>query len=51
MVSPGTHVVKNNESQSRTNESQLKKTNNSKLGLNVTMQTVNLTPKLCIAVY
>ena len=31
MVSPGTHLVKNQESQSRTNESQLKKKTSPKL--------------------
>ena len=31
MVSPGTHLVKNNEYQFRTNESQLKKKNSPKL--------------------
>ena len=31
MVSTGTHLVKNSESQSRTSESQLKKNNKSKI--------------------
>ena len=33
MVSPGTHLVKNHEYQSRTIESQLKKENSESLGL------------------
>ena len=44
MVSPGTHLVKNHESLSRTNESSLKKKNESKivkcLGLYVTRQLI-----------
>ena len=39
MVSPGTHLVKNHESQSRTNESQLKKKPEC-LGLFVTRQLI-----------
>ena len=44
MVSPGTHLVKNHESQSRTNESQLKKTITPKLKMlgPLCNQTVNL---------
>ena len=43
MVSPGTHLVKNHEFQSRTNESQLKRSS-SKLKMLVPLcnQTVNL---------
>ena len=43
MVSPGTHLVKNHESQSRTSESQLEKTS-PKLKMLSTLcdQTVNL---------
>ena len=44
MVSTGTHLVKNHESQSRTSESQLKKTTSPKLKMLGTfrIQTVNL---------
>ena len=44
MVSTGTHLVKNRESQSRTSESQLKKTTSPKLKMFGTfhIQTVNL---------
>ena len=50
MVSPGTHFVTNNESQSRTIESQFK--NTSTQGLYVTTQLIQTqTPKLCITVY
>ena len=44
MVSPGTHLVKNHESQSRTNESQLKKTITPKLKMlgPLCNQTINL---------
>ena len=44
MVSTGTHLVKNRESQSRTSESQLKKTTSPKLKMLETfrIQTVNL---------
>ena len=52
MVSPGTHLVKNYESQSRTNESQFKKKkvwNWKYLGLYVTRPLIwRQTPKLCI---
>ena len=56
MVSPGTHFVKNRESQSRISESQLKKKkNNPKLKMlwPSCNQTVNLqrTPKLFTTVY
>ena len=40
MVSPGTHLVKNHESQSRTNESQLKKNNECLHGSFVTTQLI-----------
>ena len=45
MVSPGTLLVKNHESQSGTNESQLKRTSPKLkfLGLCVTRQSINLT--------
>ena len=54
MVSTGTHLVKNHESQSRTSESQLKKTTSPKLKMLGTfrIQTVNLnTDSLCITVH
>ena len=61
MVSPGTHFVKNRESQSRISESQLKKKKNKKKKTNPKLkmlwpscnQTVNLqrTPKLFTTVY
>ena len=55
MVSPGTHFVKNRESQSRISESQLKKKNYPKLKMlwPSCNQTVNLqrTPKLFTTVY
>ena len=50
MLSPGTHLVTNNESHSRTTESQFK--NTSTRGLYVTTQLIQRqTPKLCITVY
>ena len=50
MLSPGTHFVTNNESHSRTIESQFK--NTSTRGLYVTTQLIQRqTPKLCITVY
>ena len=54
MVSPVTHLVRNHESQSRTSESQLKKTSPKlkMLGPFVTRQLIwRQTPKLCITVY
>ena len=61
MVSPGTHFVKNRESQSRISESQLKKKKKKKKKTNPKLkmlwpscnQTVNLqrTPKLFTTVY
>ena len=61
MVSPGTHFVKNRESQSRISESQLKKKKKKKKKTNPTLktlwplcnQTVNLqrTPKLFTTEY
>ena len=50
MLSPGTHLVKNNESHSRTIESQFK--NTSTHCLYVTTELIQTqTPKLCITVY
>ena len=40
MVSPGTHLVKDHESQSGTNASQFKKKKNPKLGFYVTGQLI-----------
>ena len=53
MVSPGTHLVKNHEFKSRTNETQLKKkTLKLKMLGPLCNQTVlRQTPKLCITVY
>ena len=42
MVSPGTHLVKNHESQTRTNESRLKKKKKLKILGILCNQTVNL---------